>query len=596
MPFLSGNDQSIGIKISSTANTKGIDETSRSVSHLSDTTSTGRGSFLKLSAAVAAGQAIFAAASAAFRQFGDMAIKSTAEYEQSRVAFDTMLGSADKAKLLMADIAEFAKSTPFELPDVVAGTKQLLAFGFAQEELLPTMKRLGDIASGVGVPVGQLTNVFGQVRVAGRLMGQDLLQFTNAGVPMIEYLSKTMGVAQEDIKDLISKGGVGFEDVKKALEAMTNEGSKFGGMMDKQSKTFDGVVSNIKDGFGQMARSAMGMSATGEIMENSLFDRLKKLSEKIMPGVQRASEAAGPSVAIFMEKLDGIARSAWDVANRVGDYLGPKFEALYNTINERLIPILEDLWKNVIEPLAPVIGTVLVGAIGLAVDILNGLLQALGWVWQAMQDGNPFILGLIGLFGTLGAAMALQKGIAAFQAASTLINTSIIPSITAKVTAMRALIASPITMGAIGIGAAIAAIVLVQQKLREVRDEFDNTMQNISKANKSSSDAIAKLKAMTKAPYSTEIQDRARKTLAAMAESGFASGGYTGPGGKDEVAGVVHKGEYVLRKDQVDQTTGRPKQDATPGRSVVMNNTYNVYNQVDLDVAVREQGWRLATA
>ena len=179
------------------------------------------GSFALLGALTAAGAAVGV--------LGVKAIGSAGQFEQYRVAFETMLGSAEKARNLMGEISEFAKTTPFELPEVVAGTKQLLAFGFAQEELLPTMRRLGDIASGVGVPVGQLTNVFGQVRIAGRLMGQDLLQFTNAGVPLISELAKVMGKPQEEIKELVSQGKIGFKEVEQAIMNMTGEGSKLVG-------------------------------------------------------------------------------------------------------------------------------------------------------------------------------------------------------------------------------------------------------------------------------------------------------------------------------------------------------------------------------
>jgi tape measure domain-containing protein len=229
-------------------------------------------------------------AGGAVAALGVVGVKSAADFEQSRVAFETMLGSADKARRMMQDIAKFAKETPFELPEVVAASKQLLAFGFAQEQILPTMRKLGDLAAGLGVPVGQLTNVFGQVRVAGRLMGQDLLQFTNAGVPLIEALANTMHKPQTEIKQLVEQGKVGFPEVETAINSLTGASSKFGGMMEKQSHTFNGVISNIKDGFGQALRSMIGITSAGDVIQGGLFDKLKRGAEIVMPIVQRLPE------------------------------------------------------------------------------------------------------------------------------------------------------------------------------------------------------------------------------------------------------------------------------------------------------------------
>jgi phage tail tape-measure protein len=164
MAFLGGDNQ-VDILIKSSADNRGIDETNRSLSNLSDHSGTSGKSVAALGMVAKTAAIGIAAAGAAVGTAGVAAIKSAGSYEQSRIAFETMLGSADKARVLMQQIADFAKSTPFELPEVVQGTKQLLAFGFAQDQLLPTMRKLGDLASGLGVPVGQLTNVFGQVRV-----------------------------------------------------------------------------------------------------------------------------------------------------------------------------------------------------------------------------------------------------------------------------------------------------------------------------------------------------------------------------------------------------------------------------------------------
>lgn len=334
-------------------------------------------------AALAAGTAIAGA--------GVLGIKSAGDFEQSRVAFEVMLGSADKARSMMQDIATFAKSTPFELPEVVTGSKQLLAFGVAQENIIPTMRKLGDIAAGVGVPVGQLTNVFGQVKVAGRLMGQDLLQFTNAGVPMIEALSKVMGKPQEEIKKLVEQGKVGFPEVEAAINSLTTNGGKFGGMMEKQSQTFGGVVSNIKDGFGQILRSAVGINSAGDIVEGGIFDRVKDAAQKMMPVVQKIAEDIGPAVMRGFELagqgIQTAVQAMKDLWNIVAPYIMPSIRALVDTFTTQLLPALQRLW-NIVSPyiiptlkvLGAILGGVIVAAVWIIINVLNVLFKVLGWL------------------------------------------------------------------------------------------------------------------------------------------------------------------------------------------------------------------------
>lgn len=389
-------------------------------------------------------------------EMGKAAIESASDFEQSRVAFEVMLGSADKARKMMEDIAEFAKATPFELPEVVKGSKQLLAFGFAQEQIIPTMRKLGDIAAGVGVPIGQIAYVFGQVRVAGKLMGGDLMQFTNAGVPMIEGLSKVLGVTQGEVKKMVELGKVGFPEVEAVINNLTKEGSQFGGMMEKQSKTFGGVVSNIKDGFGQMLRAAVGVSNAGDIVEGGLFDRIKKGAEKVMPILMDLSEKVGPAMGKLMdafdkgmlaiqvffqafkdpditskgfigqvEKVAGVIRSFWDFLVKM---FGPSLKALGETVMDRLWPALKNIWELIVrlEPvwkaLAITIGAIVVAAIWLIINALNVVISVLSWVtnlivalWNAAITTFNAIVGAIQWF--------WQTAQDVFNAFSTLVTT-----------------------------------------------------------------------------------------------------------------------------------------------------------------------------
>ena len=176
-------------------------------------------------------------------------IQARGEIQQLEVAFTTMLGSGEKANVLMAQLIETAVKTPFELRDVSDGARQLLAYGFAAEDVNQTLIRLGDIAAGLSIPLGDLIYVYGTTMTQGRLYTRDLIQFTTRGIPMIDELAKQLGVAKSEVQGLIEAGRVGFPEVQKVIESLTNEGGKFGGLMEAQSKTITGQISNIKDSF-----------------------------------------------------------------------------------------------------------------------------------------------------------------------------------------------------------------------------------------------------------------------------------------------------------------------------------------------------------
>ena len=184
-------------------------------------------------------------------------LKVSAQFEQTQIAFTTMLGSAEKADKLLRELADFAKRTPFTLPGVEKGARQLLAMGFEADELIPALGRIGDVIAGLGLnQEGMDRMIFnlGQIKAQGRAMLIDVRQFAKAGVPIYEELAKAMGVTVEEIGDLVSAGKVGFPEIEQALINMTSEGGKFFNLMDAQSKTLVGQINNIKDSFTIMAR------------------------------------------------------------------------------------------------------------------------------------------------------------------------------------------------------------------------------------------------------------------------------------------------------------------------------------------------------
>ena len=198
------------------------------------------------------------------------------EYQQLEVAFETMLGSKSKADALMGQLIDTAAKTPFEMSEVAEASKMLLAYGMEGNKVNETLIRLGDIAAGLSMPLKDLAFLYGTTMVQGRLYTQDLNQFLGRGIPLADELAKQFGKNKSEVKKLVEEGKIGFPEVQKAIEALTGEGSKFGGLMEKQSKTIKGQLSNIEDAWEQMINE-IGKSQEGNI--SGVLDITGKLIE-----------------------------------------------------------------------------------------------------------------------------------------------------------------------------------------------------------------------------------------------------------------------------------------------------------------------------
>ena len=185
-------------------------------------------------------------------EFSQKIIAVRSQFQQLEIAFGTMLKSKEKANALMAQMTDLAAKTPFGLQEVSEGAKRLLAFQVPAEEVTETLRRMGDVAAGLGVPMGQLIHVYGQVKAQGKLMTNDLYQFMNAGIPIIAELSKVVGKSETEIKDMVSAGKIGFPEVQAVIKGMTDEGGLFYNLMAEQSKTLSGQLSNLEDNFDNM--------------------------------------------------------------------------------------------------------------------------------------------------------------------------------------------------------------------------------------------------------------------------------------------------------------------------------------------------------
>lgn len=184
---------------------------------------------------------------AAIKKFGSDVIEATGRMQQLQVALSTILQDKSKAEQLIADIVQFAAKTPFNLDDVATGAKQLLAYGSSADNVVNELSMLGDVASGLQIPIGQLIYLYGTLRTQGRAMTVDIRQFAGRGIPIYEELAKVLGVSKDQVGELVKEGKVGFKEVEQAFKNMTSEGGKFANLMESSAGTWPQRLSNIED-------------------------------------------------------------------------------------------------------------------------------------------------------------------------------------------------------------------------------------------------------------------------------------------------------------------------------------------------------------
>ena len=218
-------------------------------------------------------------------EFGKKVISVRGEMQQLEIAFSTMLGSAEKANALMAQLTETASKTPFDMNSIANGAKQLLAYGTASEDVNDTLVRLGNIASGLSLPLNDLVYLYGTTQTQGRLFTQDVRQFMGRGIPLVDELSKTLGKTTDEINAMVTAGEIGFEDVRKVIENMTNEGGQFYQLMEKQSASLTGQMSNLGDSidtmFNEIGKALQEPLSDGISMVNTLVENYKTLGRVI---------------------------------------------------------------------------------------------------------------------------------------------------------------------------------------------------------------------------------------------------------------------------------------------------------------------------
>lgn len=243
-------------------------------------------------------------------KFVNQMMQVRGQFQQTEMAFKTMLQSEEKADALMKQLIRTAAVTPFGVEDVTEGAKQLLAFNVAAEDVNKTLIELGDVAAGMGLNLKDLVMLYGTTIAKGKMDTMDLYQFLNRGIPIADEIAKVMGLdvtnAIKEVQKQIKAGKVTSDIFIQAMQSMTAEGSKFGGLMEAQSKTITGQISNIEDAIEQMfndlGKSQEGVINTGLGVVSTLVENWETVGKVLMTVV--AAYGAYKAAVITMIALE----------------------------------------------------------------------------------------------------------------------------------------------------------------------------------------------------------------------------------------------------------------------------------------------------
>jgi hypothetical protein len=490
-----------------------------------------------------------AAAGAAATAFGVSSIKAFTESQDLIAQTNAVLKSTGGiAGVTAAEVTKLAsaleKQTKFSDEDVRSVENLLLTFTSVGKDIFPqATATVLDMAQALGEDTKSAAIQLGKA-----------LQDPVLGVTALRRVGVNFNSAQQEVIKNLVDTGKSAEAQQLIMKELTKE---FGGSAQAAGGTFAGQLARLKNQFNNV------QEAIGEMLVKAL-NPLTDIMSKI--DWQRVTEVSTQKLKEAGRILGDVAEQMKKVYDQVANYLSPKLEALWNSVNEKLIPALSDFWHNILEPMVPVIGTILVGAIGAAVDILKILVDVMAPVFQFMADHKTTVEILAGAFALLATSMALGAAFDAIIVGMATLQLVTFPALIATLGAVTAtwVAAFPVA----GILADIALVTAAIKSVLGAKKAVDDAYNAAVNAETSYQASHGRLLDLQK-NGTPEQQAAATKAL----KAGFASGGYTGAGAADEVAGIVHKGEYVVPKSQVDQNRGVPMM---PGNGGVTNVVVNI--------------------
>lgn len=369
-------------------------------------------------------------------------VKYNAQMEQYMTSFTTMLGSADKATSMVSDLKKFAAETPFEFTDLAKGSQTLLSFGTAAGDLMPTLKMLGDVSQGNTERFNALTLAFAQVSSAGKMSGQDLLQFINAGFNPLQVISEKTGKSMGTLRDEMEKGAISAQDVADAFKTATSEGGRFYNAMQSQSQTFNGQLSTLKDnamqflgdltaGFTNKLKDTALPMVNGWLTE--LAGAFKQdgfqgvaaalgsiLSDAFLHIAQAAPGIIDMAVSLINSFVDGVKRNASKLLAAAKDIV----TALVNGVVKLLPASIQKPIKDMVDGIQKSFES---GGLRSAIQTLGGFIKVLGDIISGVaQVVLPIITAALDLFGgSLKVVLPVVLGVVAAITAMNVIQSAI---------------------------------------------------------------------------------------------------------------------------------------------------------------------------
>lgn len=327
------------------------------------------------------------AVGASILAIGTAAIKAASDMESLTAEFEVMLGSAENAQKMVKNLTEFAANTPFSLNNLAQSARTMLAFGISSEDVMGNLQMLGDIAGKDSDKLKSLTLAFSQIQSTGKLMGQDLLQLINAGFNPLKILSDKTGKSMGQLKEEMSNGAISADMVTEAFRLATSEGGLFFGNMKKQSMTFSGMISTMKDNI-TLVLVEIGSRLLPTL--KTLVDKITKLFQGSLGDmIQEILKILDPVLTIVMQLVDVLVKNMLPIVQSLMKVLMPVLE-LISTLLEPVIAILDivlDLFADIIDMVASDFGPLIEEINNLFKEMMPALLPLIRMFVQLIAFG-----------------------------------------------------------------------------------------------------------------------------------------------------------------------------------------------------------------
>ena len=331
---------------------------------------------------------------------GVKAVNAAADFEQTKVAFTTLIGDAAKAEETLARLRKLGAETPFEFPELADAGRKLIAFGEGGDTVPETLRRIGDVSAGVQAPINEIAELYGKARVQGRLFAEDINQLTGRGIPIIQELAKQFGVNDSQVKKLVESRQIGFPAIEQAFVSMTSQGGRFAGMMEAQSRTTKGLFSTLHDTINEVFL-ALGQPVNDAI--RPLVEQAIGLVQKLAPMAAEAGRRTNDAILFVIAAFKG-----GQITELVTSALKIGFAEGTNALLAGIRTAVEFFWNLITDgTMWKSLGVVMLGlAASLGAALLDAFqaplayLQAgMEWVMAKLMKGLLMIPGMDELMG-----------------------------------------------------------------------------------------------------------------------------------------------------------------------------------------------------